>query len=128
MGAERCYLFPDAADHFYLTKERAAQYDYSHQPSGISDLRLIVRNDENGIHNLDALANGAQSAADIFRSVASGEYDAAIYPIGALLALNKPLNLNLKASDSIGLFPNVFLYRKNTDPKLIKAVDNVPVA
>lgn len=152
-----------AADHFYLTKERAAQYDYSHQPSGISDLRLIVRNDENGIHNLDDLANGnkklvpihtndarytvienynqkhtakpinlqpngEQSAADIFRSVASGEYDAAIYPIGALLALNKSLNLNLKASDSVGLFPNVFLYRKNTDPKLIKAVDNVLVA
>lgn len=148
-----------AADHFYLTKERAEKYDYSGQPSGISDLRLIVRNNENDIHNLTDLAsgkkklvpihttdarytvienynekhptqkinlqpNGEQSAADIFKAVASGEYDAAIYPIGALLALNKALNLNLKASDSVGLFPNVYLYKKKTDPKLIKAIDS----
>lgn len=147
-----------AADHFYLTKERAEKYDYSGQPSGISDLRLIVRNNENDIHNLADMAkgnkklvpihttdarytvidnynqknptqqitlqpNGEQSAADIFRAVASGEYDAAIYPIGALIALNKALNLNLKASDSVGLFPNVYLYKKGADPKLIKAVD-----
>jgi len=148
-----------AADHFYLTKERAAQYAYSGQPSGISDLRLIVRNNENDIHTLGDLAsgkkklvpihtsdarytvidnynkkhpgqqinlqpNGEQSAADIFKAVASGEYDAAIYPIGALLALNKALHLNLKASESVGLFPNVYLYKKNADPKLIKAIDN----
>lgn len=148
-----------AADHFYLTKERAAKYAWSAEPSGLSDLRLIVRENENDIHNLGDLAsgkkklvpihtsdarytvidnynqkhptqqinlqpNGEQSAADIFKAVASGEYDAAIYPIGALLALNKALNLNLKASDSVGLFPNVYLYKKNADPKLIKAVDS----
>ncbi len=152
-----------AADHFYLTKERAEKYDHSGEPTGISDLRLIVRNDENDIHNLGDLAsgkkklvpihtsdarytvienynkkhpgqqinlqpNGEQSAADIFKAVASGEYDAAIYPIGALLALNKALNLNLKASDSVGLFPNVYLYKKNTDPQLIKAIDAQLVA
>ena len=152
-----------AADHFYLTKERAEKYDHSGEPTGISDLRLIVRNDESDIHNLGDLAsgkkklvpihtsdarytvienynkkhpgqqinlqpNGEQSAADIFKAVASGEYDAAIYPIGALLALNKALNLNLKASDSVGLFPNVYLYKKNTDPQLIKAIDAQLVA
>lgn len=152
-----------AADHFYLTKERAEKYDHSGEPTGISDLRLIVRNDENDIHNLGDLSsgkkklvpihtsdarytvienynkkhpgqqinlqpNGEQSAADIFKAVASGEYDAAIYPIGALLALNKALNLNLKASDSVGLFPNVYLYKKNTDPQLIKAIDAQLVA
>ncbi|MCS5968843.1 hypothetical protein LNP26_19115 [Klebsiella variicola subsp. variicola] len=37
---------------FYLTKERAEKYDHSGEPTGISDLRLIVRNDENDIHNL----------------------------------------------------------------------------
>ncbi len=152
-----------AADHFYLTKERAEKYDHSGEPTGISDLRLIVRNDENDIHQLGDLAsgkkklvpihtsdarytvienynkkhpgqqinlqpNGEQSAADIFKAVASGGYDAAIYPIGALLALNKALNLNLKASDSVGLFPNVYLYKKNTDPQLIKAIDAQLVA
>jgi L-cystine transport system substrate-binding protein len=130
----------------------------SGQPSGISDLRLIVRNNENDIHTLGDLASGkkklvpihtsdarytvidnynkkhpgqqinlqpnGEQSADIFKAVASGEYDAAIYPIGALLALNKALNLNLKASESVGLFPNVYLYKKNADPKLIKAIDN----
>ncbi len=128
----------------------------SGQPSGISDLRLIVRNNENDIHTLGDLASGKKKLvpihtsdarytvidnynkkhpgqqinlqpngeADIFKAVASGEYDAAIYPIGALLALNKALNLNLKASESVGLFPNVYLYKKNADPKLIKAIDN----
>ncbi|UNA30776.1 transporter substrate-binding domain-containing protein [Klebsiella variicola subsp. variicola] len=148
---------------FYLTKERAEKYDHSGEPTGISDLRLIVRNDENDIHNLGDLASGKKKLVPIHTSDARytvienynkniqankltcsptasspppislkrslpGEYDAAIYPIGALLALNKALNLNLKASDSVGLFPNVYLYKKNTDPQLIKAIDAQLVA
>ena len=50
-----------AADHFYLTKERAENNDHSGEPTGISDLRLIVRNDENDIHNLGDLASGKKS-------------------------------------------------------------------
>lgn len=151
-----------AANHFYLTKERAEKYDYSRQPAGISDLRLIVRNSENQIHNLSDLAklhkklnpihtndarytvienynkknpdnkidlqpSGEQTAADMFKSVAAGEYDAVIYPIGAFLALKKSLNLDLKVSDSVGLFPNVFLYNKGTDKQFTQAVDKVLV-
>lgn len=148
------------ADHFYLTKERAAKFEYSKQPTGISDLRLFVHSDDNDIHSLADLArlhkklnpintndarytvienynnknpdnkitllpSGEQTAADMFKSVEAGEYDAVIYPIGAFLALKKSLNLDLKVSDSVGLFPNVFLYNKNTDKQFIQDVDNV---
>ncbi|WP_050815636.1 MULTISPECIES: transporter substrate-binding domain-containing protein [Brenneria] len=149
-----------AANHFYLTKERAEKYEYSKQPSGISDLRLIVRKDDNTIRSLHDLAaqnkklvpihtndaryivienynlkhpdnkinlqpTGEQSAADMFKSVASGEYDAVVYPIGAFLAVTKAIDLNLKVADSVGLFPNVFLYNKQTDQAFIKEVDDV---
>lgn len=151
-----------AANHFYLTKERAEKYNYSKQPTGISDLRLIIRDDDNQTHSLLDLAknhkklypihtndarytvietynqkhpdhkidlqpSGEQTAADMFKSVASGEYDAVIYPIGAYLALKKTLDLNLKVSDSVGLFANVYLYNKATDKKLIQDVDQVLV-
>lgn len=151
-----------AANHFYLTKERAEKYNYSKQPTGISDLRLIIRDDDTQTHSLLDLAknhkklypihtndarytvietynqkhpdnkidlqpSGEQTAADMFKSVASGEYDAVIYPIGAYLALKKTLDLNLKVSDSVGLFANVYLYNKATDKKLIQDVDQVLV-
>jgi L-cystine transport system substrate-binding protein len=151
-----------AANHFYLTKERAEKYNYSKQPTGISDLRLIIRDDDNQTHSLLDLAknhkklypihtndarytvietynqkhpdhkidlqpSGEQTAADMFKSVASGEYDAVIYPIGAYLALKKTLDLNLKVSDSVGLFANIYLYNKATDKKLIQDVDQVLV-
>ncbi|VFT72823.1 amino acid ABC transporter periplasmic amino acid-binding protein [Klebsiella aerogenes] len=57
-----------AADHFYLTKERAEKYDHSGEPTGISDLRLIVRNDENDIHNLGDLASGKKKLVPIHTS------------------------------------------------------------
>lgn len=109
-----------AANHFYINKERAQSYNYSKEPSGLSDLRLIVKENENEIHNLDDVARlnkslvpihvsdgryqviadynkahpdhpinlkgtGEQAAADIFKAVASGEYDAAIFPVGSFL-------------------------------------------
>ncbi|ATA23301.1 amino acid ABC transporter substrate-binding protein [Brenneria goodwinii] len=152
-----------AANHFYINKERAEKYDYSKEPTGLSDLRLIVRNNDSEINSLadfaksekrlvpihvsDARyqviadynaahpdnqivlkATGEQTAADIFKSVASGEYDAAIYPIGAFLAVTKQIDLNLKVSNSVGIFPNVFLYSKTPDSaELLKAVDKVLV-
>jgi L-cystine transport system substrate-binding protein len=68
-------------------------------PIHTSDARYTVIDNYNKKHRqqINLQPNGEQSAADIFKAVASGEYDAAIYPIGALLALNKALNLNLKA-------------------------------
>lgn len=150
-----------AANHFYINKERAEKYDYSKEPTGLSDLRLIVRKDDNEIDSLadfaksgkrlvpihvsDARyqvitdynaanpanqivlkATGEQTAADMFKSVASGEYDAAIYPIGAFLAVTKKIDLKLKVSNSVGIFPNVFLYSKTPESaELLKAIDNV---
>lgn len=151
-----------ASNHFYLTKERAQNYAYSTQPTGLSDLRLVIRKDEKGINSLADLASshkklvpvhtndarytviddynkrhpnnkinlipsGESTAVDQFKSVASGEYDAAIYPIGAFLAIQKVLHLDLTTSDSVGLFPTVFLYNKNTDKKLIQEIDQILV-
>ncbi len=45
-----------SSNHFYLNKDRAKSFDYSHQPTGISDLRLIVRKDDNSINSLDDIA------------------------------------------------------------------------
>lgn len=134
-----------AANHFYINKERAKSYNYSKEPSGLSDLRLIVNKDNDTIHSLDDVATlnkslvpihvsdaryqviadynkthpnkpivlkgtGEQTAVDIFKSVASGEYDAAIYPVGAFIAIQKQLNLPVKIADSVEVVPTVFLY------------------
>ena len=152
-----------SANHFYLNKDRAKSFDYSHQPTGISDLRLIVRKDDNSINSLDDIAkkhkklnpinvndarytvieqynkthpstpitltpSGEETALDMFRSVESGEYDAAIYPIGGYLSLIKKVPLNIKASATTGLFPTVVLYKKGEDAALISKVDNVLVS
>ena len=149
-----------SSNHFYLNKDRAKSFDYSHQPTGISDLRLIVRKDDNSINSLDDIAkkhkklnpinvndarytvieqynhthpstpitltpSGEETALDMFRSVESGEYDAAIYPIGGYLSLIKKVPLNIKASASVGLFPTVVLYKKGEDPQLIHKIDDV---
>lgn len=149
-----------SSNHFYLNKDRAKSFDYSHQPTGISDLRLIVRKDDNSINSLDDIAkkhkklnpinvndarytvieqynhthpstpitltpSGEETALDMFRSVDSGEYDAAIYPIGGYLSLIKKVPLNIKASASVGLFPTVVLYKKGADPQLIHKIDDI---
>ncbi len=149
-----------SSNHFYLNKDRAKSFDYSHQPTGISDLRLIVRKDDNSINSLDDIAkkhkklnpinvndarytvieqynhthpatpitltpSGEETALDMFRSVDSGEYDAAIYPIGGYLSLIKKVPLNIKASASVGLFPTVVLYKKGEDPQLIHKIDDI---
>ncbi|GAA0481380.1 transporter substrate-binding domain-containing protein [Tatumella punctata] len=149
-----------SSNHFYLNKDRAKSFDYSHQPTGISDLRLIVRKDDNSINSLDDIAkkhkklnpinvndarytvieqynrahpaspitltpSGEESALDMFRSVDSGEYDAAVYPIGGYLSLIRKVPLNIKASASVGLFPTIVLYKKGEDPVLISKIDNI---
>mgnify|MGYP004707247567 FL=1 len=149
-----------SSNHFYLNKDRAKSFDYSHEPTGISDLRLIVRKDDNSINSLDDIAtkhkklnpinvndarytvieqynqthpktpitltpSGEESALDMFRSVDSGEYDAAIYPIGGYLSLIKKVPLNIKASASVGLFPTIVLYKKGEDPVLISKIDDI---
>ncbi len=64
--------------------------------------------------------------ADILKAVANGEYDAAIYPFTSFSSAQAELSLDLKVTDSIGLFPTVFLYNNSTDNEaLITAVDEV---
>jgi L-cystine transport system substrate-binding protein len=129
----------------------------SGQPSGISDLRLIVRNNENDIHTLGDLASGKKKLVPIHTSVRAtpllitttrntlGSNQSATTNGDSLRrTFSKPLLPEVRcgylsdwritgvkqspqsrqASESVGLFPNVCLYKKNADPKLIKAIDN----
>jgi len=52
------------------------------------------------------------SAADTFKMVASGQYDAAIYPAPAFASVQKDLNLDVKLAGSIGKIPTYFVLNK----------------
>lgn len=45
--------FDLASSHFYKNSQRAAKYLLSGQPTGLGDVRLIIRKNETQIHNLD---------------------------------------------------------------------------
>lgn len=47
--------FDLASSHFYKSQERAAKYLLSGQPTGLSDVRLIIRKNETAIHSLNDL-------------------------------------------------------------------------
>ena len=56
----------------------------------------------------------------------AGKYDAAIYPYTSFQSIKDELGLDLTTTDSIGLFPTVFLYHKgDSTAKLRKDVDKV---
>lgn len=66
------------------------------------------------------------TTADILKAVANGDYDAAIYPYTSFNSVQKELSLPLKVTDSVGLFPTVFLYSKSDENvQLQKDVDEV---
>jgi len=52
------------------------------------------------------------SAANTFKMVASGQYDAAIYPAPAFASVQKGLNLDIKLAGSIGKIPTYFVFNK----------------
>jgi len=57
-------------------------------------------------------------SADTFKMVASGQYDAAIYPAPAFEAVQKALNLDIKLAGSIAKVPTYFvLNKKDTELK-----------
>lgn len=148
---------------FYGTAERFKIFDYSKNPTSLSDARLIVRNDEKGINSLKDLAQSGKklapiptddarytliknynaenpknaiqfegatersaTVADTLKSVGSGKYDAAIYPYTSFESIKNEIDYKLKVTDSIGLFPTVFLYHKGDDTKQLRqSVDKV---
>ena len=57
-----------AADHFISPKSGRKNTTTPASRQGISDLRLIVRNDENDIHNLGDLASGKKKLVPIHTS------------------------------------------------------------
>ena len=58
------------------------------------------------------------SSADTFKMVASGQYDAAIYPAPAFPAVQKELNLDIKLAASVAKVPTYFvLNKKDTELK-----------
>lgn len=68
------------------------------------------------------------TTADTLKAVANGVYDAAIYPYTSFTSVQEDLNLDLKVTDSVGLFPTVFLYSKTEDQsELIDAIDGALV-
>lgn len=85
-------------------------------------------NEENPNNKIEFEGATEKSAtvADVLKSVAAKKYDAAIYPYTSYEAIKDELNLNLKLTDSIGLFPTVFLYHKgDSTSQLRKDVDKV---
>lgn len=85
-------------------------------------------NEENPNNKIEFEGATEKSAtvADVLKSVAAKKYDAAIYPYTSYEAIKGELNLSLKLTDSIGLFPTVFLYHKGSDTsQLRKDVDKV---
>lgn len=148
---------------FYGTEQRFQTFDYSTNPTGLSDARLIIRSDETGINSLEDLAKSGKklapiptddarytlisayneqhpdqqikfdgateksaTVADTLKAVGAGKYDAAIYPFTSFESIKGDLNLDLKTTDSIGLFPTVFLYNKGDKTKQLREdVDKV---
>lgn len=66
------------------------------------------------------------TVADVLKAVGAGKYDAAIYPYTSFQSIKDELDLDLTTTDSIGLFPTVFLYHKgDSTAKLRKDIDKV---
>lgn len=62
------------------------------------------------------------NAADTFKMVASGQYDAAIYPAPAYEAVQKQLNLDIKLAGTVTKVPTYFVLNKK-DTQLGKDID-----
>jgi len=150
--------FDLATCHFYGTAERFTTFDYSENPTALSDARLVIRTDETGVNSLEDLAKSGKklapiptddarytliksyneqhpdnkiefdgateksaTVADTLKAVGAGKYDAAIYPYTSFQSIKDELGLPLTLTDSIGLFPTVFLYHKADDNKQLRS-------
>ncbi|MDD3224834.1 MAG: transporter substrate-binding domain-containing protein [Clostridium sp.] len=94
-------------------------------PIPANDARYTIMQDYNKAHpdkqvkleTIDSL-----NAADTFKMVASGQYDAAIYPAPAYEPVEKQLNLDIKLAGTVTKVPTYFVLNKK-DTKLGKDID-----
>lgn len=94
-------------------------------PIPANDARYTIVQDYNKAHpdkqvkleTIDSL-----NAADTFKMVASGQYDAAIYPAPAYEPVEKELNLDIKLTGTVTKVPTYFVLNKK-DTQLEKDID-----
>lgn len=100
-------------------------------PIPTDDARYTLINQYNESHpdnkiEFQGATEKSATVADTLKAVAAGKYDAAIYPYTSYQSIKDDLNLNLQLTDSIGLFPTVFLYNKGDKTKQLREdVDKV---
>ncbi|MFX3616819.1 MAG: transporter substrate-binding domain-containing protein [Sporolactobacillus sp.] len=97
-------------------------------PISTDDARYSIIANYNKAHpnnKIDLVGIGDQYAADPFKAIAAGRYDAAIYPLPAFQEVQKQLHLKLKVTPSIGVVPTFFLFNKQiaADKTLRNKVD-----
>ncbi len=106
-----------------------ANSDKQLAPIPTDDARYTIINSYNESHpdtpiGFEGATEQSATTADTLKAVANGVYNAAIYPYTSFTSVQADLNLDLKVTDSVGLFPTVFLYTKaNDESALIEAVD-----
>ncbi|MDO4619045.1 MAG: transporter substrate-binding domain-containing protein [Lachnospiraceae bacterium] len=109
--------------------EDLASSDKQLAPIPTDDARYTIINAFNAANpdlaiDFEGATEQSATTADTLKAVANGVYDAAIYPFTSFTSVQADLNLDLKVTDSVGLFPTVFLYTKAADrSELIEAVD-----
>lgn len=153
-----------AVGNYYTSAERNKTYEHSNSVTFLSDLRLIVRSNDNSIKSLDDIAGsekklaqidisdpryniiqdynnqhtgkqitlkgtGFENTADVLKSVANGQNDAAIYPKDGYDAVQKQANLSLKTVQTVGIYPVAYYYhRSDEDKQLRNDIDTVLAA
>jgi L-cystine transport system substrate-binding protein len=129
---EQKYLFPDepfglSALKIVTQKDRnnintmADLVGKKLEPIPANDARYTIVKDYN-TKNPDKQVNlqsiEALNTADSFKMIASGQYDAAVYPAAAFPAVQKSLNLDVKLTGTVTKVPTYFvLNKKNTELK-----------
>ncbi|MDF2478564.1 MAG: Amino acid transporter substrate-binding protein family [Sphingobacterium sp.] len=150
-----------AVGNYYTSEERNKTFEHSNNLTFLSDLRLIVRKNDNSIKSLDDIAGsnkklaqidvadpryniiedynkkhpnkkialkgtGFENTADVLKSVANGQNDAAIYPLDGYDAVQKEAKLPLKTVQTVGIYPVAYYYHKSDEDKQLRDdIDNV---
>lgn len=135
---EQKYLFPDEpfglSDLKIVTKKDRNDINTMDdlvgkklEPIPANDARYTVIKEYNEKHpdkqvNLQSIE--ALNTADSFKLIASGQYDAAVYPSAAFPAVQKSLNLDVKLTGTVTKVPTYFVLNKK-DNELKTDIDKV---
>lgn len=129
---EQKFLFPDQpfglSDLKIVTKKNRTDINSMAdlvgkklEPIPANDARYTIVQNYNKEHpdkkvNLQSIE--ALNTADSFKMIASGQYDAAVYPAAAFPAVQKDLNLDIKLTGTVTKVPTYFvLNKKDTELK-----------